>query len=52
MPESSVILNDISHRLISDLTAKRSLELVMTVNATTAQSVMIFRDAAEAFDWA
>jgi LysR family hydrogen peroxide-inducible transcriptional activator len=52
MPASSVILNTIAHRPISDFTNMRKLELVMTVNATVSTPLTAFRDAAAAFDWA
>jgi DNA-binding transcriptional LysR family regulator len=52
MPASSIILNTITHRPISDLPHMRKLELVMTVNATISTTLTGFRDAAAAFDWA
>lgn len=51
LPASSVILNTVAHRPISDLTNMRKLELVMTESATTSPALTAFRDAAKAFDW-
>lgn len=51
MAANSVILNTIEHRPISDLTNLRTLELVMTVDATMSPTLTAFRDAAAEFDW-
>ncbi|WP_282608589.1 LysR family transcriptional regulator [Pelagibius sp. Alg239-R121] len=51
MPTSSVILNSLSYRPISDLPNERKLELVTTVNATVSQALATFRQAATGFDW-
>ena len=51
LPASSVILNTMAHRPISDLTNMRKLELVMTESATISPALTAFRDAAKAFDW-
>lgn len=51
MPASSVILNTMAHRPISDLPNMRKLELVMTANAPMSPALTAFRDAAQTFDW-
>jgi DNA-binding transcriptional LysR family regulator len=51
LPASSVILNTVAHRPISDLTNMRKLELVTTESATISPALTAFRDAAKAFDW-
>lgn len=51
MPANSVILSTIDQRPIRDPIKLRSLELVMTVNATVSPALTAFRDAAVAFDW-
>jgi len=51
LPESSVILNTVAHRPISDLTNIRKLELVMTKSAATSPALTAFMDTAKAIDW-
>lgn len=52
LPASSVMLNSVSSRPITDLASLRKLELVMTENATISPALAAFRDAAQSFDWA
>lgn len=51
LPASSIVLNTVAHRPISDLTDLRKLELVMTDNATISPTLTAFRDAAKDFNW-
>ncbi len=51
LPASSVILNTVAHRPISDLANLRKLEIVLTESATISPALTAFRDAAKAFDW-
>ena len=51
LPASSVILNTVEHRPISDLTDMRKLELVMTESVTLSPALTAFRDAAKAAKW-
>lgn len=51
LPASSVILNTVAHRPISDITDLRKLELVMTESATISPALTAFRDAAKAANW-
>ena len=50
LPKSSFVPSTVTHRPIRDLDRTRMLELVMTAN-TTAPAAIVFRDAAEQFDW-
>ncbi|NKB19265.1 MAG: LysR family transcriptional regulator [Alphaproteobacteria bacterium] len=51
IPANSIILNDVQHRPICDLTSHRSLELVTTRNEDMAPALEAFRDAAKVYDW-
>ena len=52
LPESSAILSNLHHRPISDLQDVQKLELLMTESASGSDALAVFRNAAEAFDWA
>lgn len=51
MPVTSVNLDAIDHRPVTDLTDHRQLELVMTSNATVSPALTTLHEAAMAFDW-
>jgi LysR family transcriptional regulator, hydrogen peroxide-inducible genes activator len=51
IPANSIILNDVLHRPICDLTGHRSLELVTIKNEGMAPALKAFRDTALAYDW-
>jgi len=51
MPSDSISLSHVDHRPITDHIHTRSLDLVMTSNATISKALTTFRDAAKDFDW-
>lgn len=51
LPTSSIVLDTVDHRPISDPIKPRRLELVMAENAAQAPTTMAFRDAARDFEW-
>ncbi len=51
LPESSVVLDKVVHRPISDMASLRKLELVMTASGTVSPALREFQAAAEEFDW-
>ena len=51
LPTSSIVLNAVSHRPISDPVAGRKLELVATESAASNPPLAAFREAAQVFDW-
>lgn len=51
MPVTSVNLDAIDHRPVTDFTDHRQLELVMTSNATVSPALATPHEATMAFDW-
>jgi LysR family hydrogen peroxide-inducible transcriptional activator len=51
LPASSIVLNTVKHRPVSELSDMRKLELVMIDNATALPTLIAFRDAAKGFNW-
>jgi DNA-binding transcriptional LysR family regulator len=51
IPANSIILNDVLHRPICDLTGHRCLELVTTKNEDMTPALRTFRALATAYDW-
>ena len=51
LPESSVILNTLAYRPVSDLKNLRRLELMMAANVVASPALTKFMDATQKFNW-